>query len=171
MYLFLRDTEHKWERGRERGRPRIQKQAPGSELLAQSPTQVQTHELWEHDLSWRQALNRLSHPGAPKTRPWKRRPFFILRNVTECQRNICKKWKSPASQYLRLILFTVAWGCLVITQKQIHLAWLWLYWICLFIKPAFSLLLTGLLAWFLVITLPWSHSKVSFAKRTFHFLS
>ena len=44
-----RETEHKWERGRERERKRERerererenlKQAPGSELSAQSPTQA-----------------------------------------------------------------------------------------------------------------------------------
>ena len=27
---------------------------------------AQTHKLWDHDLSWCQMLNQLSHPGAPK---------------------------------------------------------------------------------------------------------
>ena len=40
VYLFLRqrETEREWGRGRERGETQNQKQAPGSELSAQSPT-------------------------------------------------------------------------------------------------------------------------------------
>ena len=37
IYSFLKETEHKWGRGRERGRQNP-RQAPGSELSAQSPT-------------------------------------------------------------------------------------------------------------------------------------
>ena len=39
VYIFLRETEREWGRGRERGRHRREKQAPGSELSAQSLTQ------------------------------------------------------------------------------------------------------------------------------------
>ena len=64
VYLFLREreTEHEQGRGRDRGRhnPR---QAPGSELSAQSPTKG-LNSPWDHDLSWSWMINPLSHPGA-----------------------------------------------------------------------------------------------------------
>ena len=41
------------------------KQAPGSELSAQSPTGAQTHKLRDHDLNRSQLLKQLSHTGAP----------------------------------------------------------------------------------------------------------
>ena len=41
------------------------KQAPGSELSAQSPTRPQTHKPQDHDLSRSRTLNQLSHPDAP----------------------------------------------------------------------------------------------------------
>ena len=50
------------ERERETQNP---KQAPGSELSAQSTTGVWTHKPWDHDLSRSLTLNRLSHPGTP----------------------------------------------------------------------------------------------------------
>ena len=40
------------------------KQAPCSELSAQSPMGAQTQELRDHDLSQSRMLSRLSHPGA-----------------------------------------------------------------------------------------------------------
>ena len=39
LYLFLRETECEREKGKERGRHNL-KQAAGSKLIAQSPTQV-----------------------------------------------------------------------------------------------------------------------------------
>ena len=53
-------------RGREGGR-RNPKQAPGSKLSAQSPTQGSNHELQDHDLSRNRTLNPLRHPGALKS--------------------------------------------------------------------------------------------------------
>ena len=41
------------------------KQAPGSELPAQSPTRGSNSHSWDHDLSWSRTPNWLSHPGAP----------------------------------------------------------------------------------------------------------
>ena len=67
FYLFLgqRETEHERGRGRERGRHRIgnRLQVPSCQHRARHG--AQTHELWDHDLSWSQPLNWLSHPGAP----------------------------------------------------------------------------------------------------------
>ena len=68
VYLFLRETECERGRGRERGRHRIRSrlQAPSCQHRAQCG--AQTHEPWDHDLSWSRILNWLSHPGA--SQPW-----------------------------------------------------------------------------------------------------
>ena len=51
--------------GTDKGRePQNPKQAPGSELSAQSLTRGSNSRA--HDLSQSQMLNQLSHPGAPK---------------------------------------------------------------------------------------------------------
>ena len=68
LFIFETETEHEWGRGRERGRHRI-----GSRLQAVSHQPrawrgAPTHGPQDHDLSWSQTLNRLSHPGAPI--PW-----------------------------------------------------------------------------------------------------
>ena len=52
FYLFIWERE----RGHKQGDRQREKQTPCG---AGSP------ELWDHDLSWRQTLNWLSHPGAP----------------------------------------------------------------------------------------------------------
>ena len=76
FYLFLRERErereHEQGRGRKRGRHRIRSrlQAPSCQQRAQCG--ARTHELWDHDLSWRRTLNRLSHPGAPMLIYWMR---------------------------------------------------------------------------------------------------
>ena len=58
-----RETEYEW--GRERGRHRI-----WSRLKTLSCQHRARHGAWihrpqDHDLSWSQTLNRLSHPGTP----------------------------------------------------------------------------------------------------------
>ena len=66
MYLFFerqRETEHEWAgEGQREGETQNPKQAPGSELSAQ--VRHGGHEPQDHDLSWSQMLNQLSHPGA-----------------------------------------------------------------------------------------------------------
>ena len=52
--------------GAERGETQNPKQAPGSELSAQSPTRGSNSQTRDDDLSRSRTLNRLSHPGAPK---------------------------------------------------------------------------------------------------------
>ena len=59
LYLREREKEHKQGAGAERGRSKL-------------PTEQRTQQRgalipgpWNHDLSQRQTLNRLSHPGAP----------------------------------------------------------------------------------------------------------
>ena len=68
LFIFERERE-RWcvgegQRERETQNP---KQAPGSELSAQSPVRGSNSEArpWAHDLSWSQTPNRPSHPGAP----------------------------------------------------------------------------------------------------------
>ena len=57
IYLRYRDREH-WSTSRGwKGQREREKQIP---YLAGSLMQG-----WDHDVSWRQMLNRLSHPGAP----------------------------------------------------------------------------------------------------------
>ena len=59
-FIYLREREHKPGKGRSRlpskrgGQHRAQSHNPG----------IMTWP-WDHDLSWRQMLNQLSHPGAP----------------------------------------------------------------------------------------------------------
>ena len=65
MFIFERETEHKpWE-----GRIWSRLQALSCQYRAQRG--AWTHELQEHDLSSSQALNWLSHPGAPCPLPKK----------------------------------------------------------------------------------------------------
>ena len=77
MFTYLRERQRQRDREREiqsvsRGgghqrERKIQnpKQAPGSELSAQSPMWGLNPWTWDHDLSWSQMLNWLSHPGTP----------------------------------------------------------------------------------------------------------
>ena len=66
VYLFWGEREHTraWvgEGQRER-ETEDSKQALHWQQKAQCGTR--THEPWDHDLSWNQTLNRLSHPSAP----------------------------------------------------------------------------------------------------------
>ena len=73
FYYFLKfifereiETEHKWGRGRERGRYRIQSSLQALSCQHRAQCRVGTHEPGDHDLNWSQTLNRLSCPGAPK---------------------------------------------------------------------------------------------------------
>ena len=66
VYLFLRQC--KQGRGRERGRHRIQSKLQALNCQHRAWHGAWTHELWDHDLSRSQTLNRLSHPGAPRLR-------------------------------------------------------------------------------------------------------
>ena len=58
--LFLRERE---SRGGGRHRLRSRLQALSCQYRAWCG--IWTHEPWDHDLSWSQMLNWLSHPGAP----------------------------------------------------------------------------------------------------------
>ena len=70
VYLFLRETEREREGRREGGAERERetqnlKQAPGSELSAESLMRGLNPRTVDHDLSQSWTLNHLRHPGAP----------------------------------------------------------------------------------------------------------
>ena len=66
--LFIWESMHTWvEAVAEEGGG--EKQTP---CWAESPTQGSIPGPWDHDLSWRQTLNGLSHPGTP------RNTFYIM---------------------------------------------------------------------------------------------
>ena len=70
VYFWEREREReRTSRGRAERERETQniKQAPGSELSAQSPTWNITHELWDHDLSRRWTINLVRHPKRPHT--------------------------------------------------------------------------------------------------------
>ena len=60
--VYFWETEHEWEKGRERETEDL-KWALGWQKTARGGSQ--THQLWDHDLSPSRMLSRLSHPGAP----------------------------------------------------------------------------------------------------------
>ena len=70
VHLFLRqrETEHERGRGRERGRHRIWSRFQALSCQHRTRHGARTHEPRDHDMSWSQKLNQLSHPGAPQ--PW-----------------------------------------------------------------------------------------------------
>ena len=88
-----REGEREGEKERERGRKGVRVWADegqregdteskaGSRLQAVSTEPdtglEQTHELWDHDLSWSQMLNQLSHPDSPNG-------FSISAQVLQC---------------------------------------------------------------------------------------
>ena len=79
-----RETEHKWGRGRERGRHRIWSRLQPLSCQHTARHGARTHELWHHDLSWSQMLNRLSHLGAPV--------FNFLMASYAVSHSICTVW-------------------------------------------------------------------------------
>ena len=62
-----RDRDREWAgEGGERGRHRIQRRLQALSCQHRSQRGARTHEPWDHDLSWGQMLNQLTHPSAPK---------------------------------------------------------------------------------------------------------
>ena len=66
MFIFEGERDRTWQ-GERKGERETQnmKQVPGSKLSAKSRYGAWTHKTRDHDLSWSQMLNQLSHPGAP----------------------------------------------------------------------------------------------------------
>ena len=73
IYFWERERERERERvhaleqgrGRERGRCRIRSRLQAPSCQHRARRGARTHQPWDHDLSWSQMLNGLSHPGAP----------------------------------------------------------------------------------------------------------
>ena len=68
VYLILRqrETEHEWERVRERGRHRIWNRLQVLSCQHRARHGAPTHKPWDRDLTWSWMLNQLSHPGTPR---------------------------------------------------------------------------------------------------------
>ena len=79
VYLFLKErkTQCEWGRGREREGDTIQSRVQAPSCQHRAWLRARTHKPWDHDLSWGQMPNRLSHPGAPGYVYFK--SLFILR--------------------------------------------------------------------------------------------
>ena len=67
FFFFVREkqTGHERGRGRERGRHRIRSRLQSPSCQHRAWRRARTHKLWDYDLSWSQAFDWLSHPGAP----------------------------------------------------------------------------------------------------------
>ena len=79
MFIYFWETERaRAGEGKRETETQILKQAPGSELSAQSPTWAWTHEPWDHDPSQSRTLNRLSHPSAPVASSWQNSKHLLL---------------------------------------------------------------------------------------------
>ena len=65
-----RETEHEQGRGRERGRHRIWNGLQALSCQHRAWHRAWTHGPGDHDLSWSQMLNWLSHPGTPDYFPF-----------------------------------------------------------------------------------------------------
>ena len=69
MFIYFWETERVcvWagEGQSETGRQRIRVSLQDLSCQHSPQHRAQTHKLWDHDLSWSQTLNRVSHPGAP----------------------------------------------------------------------------------------------------------
>ena len=76
LFIFERERERERQRERETQNP---KQAPGSELSAQILTRGSNPRavMWDHHLSPSWTLHRLSHPGAPHLKVFKRIIFLL----------------------------------------------------------------------------------------------
>ena len=74
MFIHFSETETgcKWGRGRERGKHRIWSGLQALSCQHRALCRAQTHKPRDHDLSWSQMLDRLSHPGAPIYLFWER---------------------------------------------------------------------------------------------------
>ena len=68
VYLFLRERKTEYEQGGEKEKETQNlKQAPSLSCQPRAQRGARTSEPWDHDLSWSQTLNQLSHPGVPES--------------------------------------------------------------------------------------------------------
>ena len=65
IYFWDRERQSASGRGAERGRHRIPSRLQAPSCQHRAWCRAWTHEPWDHDLSWSQTLNRLSHLGTP----------------------------------------------------------------------------------------------------------
>ena len=66
-----RERDNAGERGAEReGSHRIRSRLQALRCRDRARHGARTHEPWDHDLSWSQMVNWLSHPGAPESQFW-----------------------------------------------------------------------------------------------------
>ena len=63
VYLFLIECEQR--RGRETGRHSIRSRLQAPSCQHRARCRLRIHGPWDHDLSWSQKLNRLSHTVTP----------------------------------------------------------------------------------------------------------
>ena len=68
LFIFETERDRAWtgEGQRERGKHSIRSRLQALSCQHRAWHGTSTHELRNHDLSWRQMLNWLSHPGAPQ---------------------------------------------------------------------------------------------------------
>ena len=68
MFVYFSERDrHKRGKSRERGRHRIQIKLQALSCQHRARCGARTHKPLNHDLSWSQMLNQLSHPGTPRT--------------------------------------------------------------------------------------------------------
>ena len=106
MFIFERERErererasaHTQRRGREREGDRIWSRLQALSCQHRDRRGAQTHKLWDHDLSWSQTLNRLSHPGAPPL-------VFSIGRINSNLWNLCSKCTQNPTTFFVLCLF------------------------------------------------------------------
>ena len=88
MFIFERECARG---GRaERGRHRIPSRLQALSCQHRARCRAQTHKPWDHDLSQSRLVNRMSHPGTPKSQTlnWLSHPgaqngIFLKKDITE----------------------------------------------------------------------------------------
>ena len=65
MFIHFWETDHEWERGREKARHRIWSRLQALSCQQRVQCGARSYESWDHDLSRSQTLNQLSHPVTP----------------------------------------------------------------------------------------------------------
>ena len=91
----MRDTEHKWGRGRETGRHRIPSRLQVLSCQHTAWCGARARKPRDHDLSRSGTLNWLSHPGAPGSHSWSAPDFPMLRTIWNLRKR--EVWFLPVS--------------------------------------------------------------------------